>query len=118
MATVRSNQHDLSNKQQAAFVDAVNKLHGTAAAAAPAYRAFVQVHVDVAVGGTINSASSPSDSVFWLHHANIDRLWAQWQTAHPKAKTPNSATVLQPSPLLGVKIATQLDTATLGYSYA
>ncbi len=231
MATVRRNQHDLSNKQQAAFVDAVNKLHGTAAAA-PAYRAFVQVHVDamsmagmswevhtmpgmgvvgrnflswhrrflwrfeqrlqaidasvavpywdwiadpdlpgflsepavlaswsvsrtwdptqmpvaadvdvslsrhtfstfqrklelgahadvhVAVGGTMNSASSPSDPVFWLHHANIDRLWAQWQTAHPKAKTPNSATVLQPSPLLGVKVATQLDIATLGYSYA
>jgi hypothetical protein len=45
MATVRRNQHDLGNKQQAAFADAVNKLHGTAAAA-PAYRAFVQVHVD------------------------------------------------------------------------
>jgi tyrosinase len=231
MATVRRNQHDLSNKQQAAFVDAVNKLHGTAAAA-PAYRAFVQVHVDamsmagmswevhtmpgmgvvgrnflswhrrflwrfeqrlqaidakvavpywdwiadpdlpgflsepavlaswsvsrtwdptqmpvaadvdvalsrhtfstfqrklelgahadvhVAVGGTMNSASSPSDPAFWLHHANIDRLWAQWQTAHPKAKTPHGTTVLQPSPLLGVKVATQLDITTLGYNYA
>lgn len=45
MATVRRNQHDLSNSQHAAFVAAVNKLHGTVAPA-PAYRVFVQVHVD------------------------------------------------------------------------
>jgi tyrosinase len=74
--------------------------------------------VHVAVGGTMDSASSPADPVFWLHHANIDRLWAQWQTDHPKAKTPHTSTVLQPSPLFGVKVATQLDIATLGYSYA
>ena len=23
--------------------------------------------------------SSPSDPAFWLHHANVDRLWAMWQ---------------------------------------
>jgi tyrosinase len=26
---------------------------------------------------------APNDPVFWLHHANIDRLWAIWQTRHP-----------------------------------
>jgi hypothetical protein len=23
---------------------------------------------------------SPNDPLFWLHHANVDRLWAIWQT--------------------------------------
>jgi tyrosinase len=45
MPTVRANHHDLSAKQKASFIAAVSKLHGTSAAA-PAYRAFVQVHVD------------------------------------------------------------------------
>ncbi|MEH2068977.1 MAG: tyrosinase family protein [Nostoc sp.] len=26
-----------------------------------------------------NIPSSPYDPVFWLHHANVDRLWAEWQ---------------------------------------
>ncbi|MFE9995151.1 tyrosinase family protein [Streptomyces avermitilis] len=34
------------------------------------------------VGGHMRPLSSPNDPVFWLHHANIDRLWAQWQYEH------------------------------------
>lgn len=33
------------------------------------------------VGGTMNDIQySPSDPVFWMHHAMIDRLWALWQS--------------------------------------
>ena len=39
--------------------------------------------VHVWVGGTMSYMSSPNDPVFFLHHANIDRLWARWQQAHP-----------------------------------
>ena len=35
--------------------------------------------------GTMNPASSPNDPVFFLHHSNIDRLWAVWQRKHPRA---------------------------------
>lgn len=35
------------------------------------------------VGGSMQPASSPNDPVFWLHHCNIDRLWAQWQRDNP-----------------------------------
>jgi len=28
---------------------------------------------------TISGAASPNDPVFWLIHANIDRLWTQWE---------------------------------------
>lgn len=26
---------------------------------------------------------SPNDPVFYLHHANVDRVWAQWEELHP-----------------------------------
>jgi len=34
-------------------------------------------------GGTMNSRGSPGDPLFFLHHCNIDRLWAIWQLNHP-----------------------------------
>src|SRR4051812_1060775 len=43
MVTVRKNETDLTGKEKSALVAAINALHGTSAAA-PAYRAFVQVH--------------------------------------------------------------------------
>jgi hypothetical protein len=32
--------------------------------------------------GTMGLPTSPNDPVFFLHHANIDRLWAEWQATH------------------------------------
>lgn len=32
--------------------------------------------------GTMLLPTSPNDPVFFLHHSNIDRLWAQWQQTH------------------------------------
>lgn len=37
-----------------------------------------QVHV--AVGGNMGTFRSPIDPLFFLHHCNIDRIWAQWQS--------------------------------------
>ncbi len=34
------------------------------------------VHNDI--GGWMPSASSPRDPIFFMHHANIDRIWALW----------------------------------------
>lgn len=36
------------------------------------------------VGGNMTAATSPNDPAFWLHHCNVDRLWAKWQRRHPK----------------------------------
>jgi hypothetical protein len=35
--------------------------------------------VHAVVGGTMQTNYSPSDPLFWTHHANIDRLWTLWQ---------------------------------------
>ncbi|HEX3280571.1 MAG TPA: tyrosinase family protein [Pyrinomonadaceae bacterium] len=35
------------------------------------------------VGGTMGAMTSPNDPVFFLHHCNLDRLWARWQRIHP-----------------------------------
>ncbi|MFJ8473659.1 tyrosinase family protein [Kitasatospora sp. NPDC094011] len=41
------------------------------------------------VGGNMaDFGSAPNDPVFFLHHANIDRLWAEWQDKHPDAYQP------------------------------
>lgn len=34
------------------------------------------------IGGDMNTMASPRDPAFWFHHAQVDRLWAQWQEAH------------------------------------
>jgi tyrosinase len=33
--------------------------------------------------GTMLPSTSPNDPVFFLHHCNVDRLWAVWQVQHP-----------------------------------
>lgn len=35
------------------------------------------------VGGSMLEMSSPNDPVFFLHHCNVDRVWASWQRLHP-----------------------------------
>ncbi|MFD7556928.1 MULTISPECIES: tyrosinase family protein [unclassified Streptomyces] len=47
----------------------------------------INIHnrVHMWVGGQMTSAASPNDPVFWLHHAFIDMLWAEWQVRNPKS---------------------------------
>ena len=81
--------------------------------------------VHVWVGGTMSYMSSPNDPVFFLHHANVDRLWARWQAKHgdqdyePTAGGPegeNRDDALEPwgAP---TTVASVLDHHTLGYRY-
>lgn len=71
------------------------------------------------VGGTMNDIMvSPADPLFWMHHAEIDRIWSVWQ-ANPAnaAKAPALAganAVMDP----WAETAAQLKSiAALGYSY-
>ncbi|MET9887762.1 tyrosinase family protein [Streptomyces sp. NPDC006430] len=41
--------------------------------------------VHVWIGGHMATAASPNDPVFWMHHAFVDKLWAEWQARHPQS---------------------------------
>lgn len=71
-----------------------------------------------AVGGDMGTSRSPNDPLFWLHHANVDRLWARWQRSPQGSDPPNGNETLQPRPILGVKVASVLKIFKLGYRYA
>ncbi len=43
-------------------------------------------------GGTMTLNTSLNDPVFWLHHANIDRLWSIWEAKHGNAYAPVKTT--------------------------
>lgn len=76
--------------------------------------------VHVWVGGAMGSVpTAPADPIFWMHHANLDRLWWQWQNSpQGTGKNPSlsgAAAVMDPWP------NTEPDTrdiTALGYSYA
>jgi len=91
----------------------------------PAFTAGLEVihdGVHIWVGGTMAwIATAPADPIFWMHHANIDRLWWQWQQAHP-GQNPNltgmmgaTSPVMDPFPY--TEPGTR-DITALGYAYA
>ena len=83
------------------------------------------------MGGDMLQISSPSDPVFFIHHCNIDRLWALWQAQNPSQgyqPTGDGPTghnlndLMYPwdgqATILSIKPADVMDISTLGYSYA
>ncbi|WP_083900759.1 tyrosinase family protein [Azospirillum sp. B4] len=45
-------------------------------------------NVHGAIGGFMGEFMSPVDPIFYLHHANIDRVWTVWTAAQNAAKLP------------------------------
>jgi Common central domain of tyrosinase/Polyphenol oxidase middle domain len=62
-----------------------------------------------------------NDPIFYLHHANIDRLWACWQHLHPNPsgawQTDRYQFVDETGAPQSKKVSDVLDTAALGYVY-
>ncbi|WP_084677108.1 tyrosinase family protein [Massilia niastensis] len=42
------------------------------------------------IGNVMATMESPNDPIFWLHHANVDRLWNAWVAAGGGRKMPAS----------------------------
>lgn len=45
-----------------------------------------QVHNNI--GGWMPTAASPRDPIFFMHHGNIDRIWALWNLKHANSTDP------------------------------
>ena len=45
-----------------------------------------QVHNNI--GGWMPTPASPRDPIFFMHHSNIDRIWAMWNVHHSNSKDP------------------------------
>lgn len=70
------------------------------------------------VGGTMNSGFSPADPIFWLHHANIDRLWNQWQNKPSNAgKNPQLSGANRTMDPWNQTVNNVLNIQALNYSY-
>jgi tyrosinase len=83
------------------------------------------VHIDVGTRergmGAVSWAAN--DPIFWLHHCNIDRIWASWNKAGGRNPTDERflaqafSFVDESGRAAHAKVADVLDTAALGYVY-
>jgi len=69
------------------------------------------------VGGSMASSTSPNDPVFWMHHANLDRLWAVWQSLHPEVMHYEGSNDAMPPWFSATTPLSVVDHRTLGYNY-
>jgi tyrosinase len=44
------------------------------------------------IGNVMATMNSPTDPIFWLHHANVDRLWVAWVAAGAGRRMPAKTT--------------------------
>jgi tyrosinase len=86
-----------------------------------------QVHVlvggadpqDTDIGGLMSTPDTAGlDPIFWLHHANIDRLWEVWRENPPSNANPNDARWLQGPASFGQRafVAPNPDRSTWTYA--
>jgi tyrosinase len=69
------------------------------------------------VGGSMMGIpTAPCDPVFWMHHAEIDRIWSEWQTANPGQNPALAGAAGIMDPWTETEVDTR-DITALGYSY-
>lgn len=69
------------------------------------------------VAGDMATGTSPNDPVFYLHHCNIDRVWAVWQGIHGAENFPDACKDEDFYAFDGVTPRDQFDYRAIGYRY-
>ena len=67
-----------------------------------------------AAGDMVNAGRTAFDPIFWGHHTNCDRLWAEWQKRHTNGGPDDPDDILPP---WNMTVGDTYDTAKLGYQY-
>jgi tyrosinase len=114
---------DASQLGSAADLAAVKTFPGTFTGFQTLLEGAVHGGTHNAIGGDMAGSASPTDPLFWLHHAFIDKTWADWQAGPHVKPPPKPSQVLKPATMdtgvpFGVKISSLLSITALGYSYA
>jgi tyrosinase len=65
-------------------------------------------------GDMVNAGRTAFDPIFWAHHSNVDRLWAEWQKQHPDGGPDDPTDILSPWPMT---VKDTFTIADLGYEY-
>jgi tyrosinase len=96
---------------------------GSANAFEPSFEDAPHNPVHDIIGGWMADLQSPTDPIFWLHHANVDRLWVAWVNAGAGRKMPPlsnaywSGSHTYTSSLTMPRSSTYSTRTTLAYSY-
>jgi tyrosinase len=65
-------------------------------------------------GDMVSAGTTARDMIFWGHHSNVDRLWAEWQRIHPGADPDDPTDILAP---WTQQVEDVLTISDLGYEY-
>jgi tyrosinase len=65
-----------------------NMQRGLSNAFEPSFEGAPHNPVHNIIGNVMADMASPTDPIFWLHHANVDRLWSAWQQGGGGRTTP------------------------------
>jgi len=83
-------------------------------------------HIHELVGGLMKRlATAATDPIFWMHHANVDRVWATWHAAQARGAYPADWTGRTLNGFVGARgedtgdwrVGDILETRSLGYGY-
>lgn len=100
-----------------------NMQRGLSNAFEPSFEGMPHNPVHDIIGNVMADMASPTDPIFWLHHANVDRLWSAWQqggggrTTPPLTNSYWSGSFTYASRLTMPRSSTFDTRSTLKYSY-
>jgi tyrosinase len=91
-----------------------NLIHNFSGGANPGWTGAPTPGNEFEYGDMQDAGRTAFDPIFWGHHSNVDRLWAQWQRRFPGRGPDNASAILPPWKFT---VAEMSSTRLLGYEY-